>query len=83
MGKQILYTMSRKIYDVKKKDDSWVIQGRDNERASGVFGTKADAVDRAAEIGRNNGHAQVVIRKEDGRIQSERTYGNDPHPPKG
>jgi hypothetical protein len=83
MGKSNLFIMGRKIYDVKKDGDSWVIQGRDNERASGRFDTKADAVDRAAEIGRNNGHAQVVIRKENGRIQSERTYGDDPYPPGG
>jgi hypothetical protein len=26
---------------------------------------------------------QVVIRKKDGTIQEERTYGKDPFPPKG
>jgi hypothetical protein len=75
--------MERKIYDVKKKDDSWVVKGRNNERASFISDTKAEAVKRAAEIGNNNGNAQVVIRKENGQIQSERTYGNDPYPPKG
>ncbi|WP_370409034.1 DUF2188 domain-containing protein [Tenacibaculum dicentrarchi] len=75
--------MGRKIYDVKKNGDSWEVKGRDNQRASVVTDTKAEAVRRAAEIGNNNGNAQVVIRKENGRIQSERTYGNDPYPPKG
>jgi hypothetical protein len=75
--------MKRKVYDVKKTGDSWSVVGRDNERASAVKSTKEEAVQRAAEIGRNNGHAQVVIRKENGQIQSERTYGDDPHPPAG
>jgi hypothetical protein len=75
--------MGRKVYDVKKDGDSWVVKGRDNERASAVTSTKDEAVRKAAELGRNNGHAQVVIRKEDGKIQSERTYGDDPYPPKG
>ena len=75
--------MTRKIYDVVKEGDSWAVKGRDNERASAVTNTKAEAVQKAAELGRNNGHAQVVIRKENGQIQSERTYGDDPHPPKG
>lgn len=75
--------MERKIYDVKKKDDSWIVKGRNNERASFTSKTKEEAIKRAAQIGINNGNAQVVIRKEDGQIQSERTYGNDPYPPKG
>lgn len=75
--------MRRKIYDVKKQNDSWVVKGRDNERASAITSTKAEAVKRAAEIGNNNGNAQVVIRKENGQIQSERTYGDDPYPPEG
>lgn len=75
--------MGRKIYDVKKQGESWVVKGRGNERASAITSTKTEAVDRAAELGKNNGNAQVVIRKENGQIQSERTYGNDPYPPKG
>lgn len=75
--------MARKVYDVTKKDDSWVVKARDNERASFKADTKAEAVKRAAEIGNNNGNAQVVIHKENGQIQSERTYGNDPYPPEG
>ena len=75
--------MARKIYDVTKKNDFWVVKGRENERASFKADTKAEAVKRAAEIGNNNGNAQVVIHKENGQIQSERTYGNDPYPPEG
>lgn len=70
--------MKRKIYDVYKKGDFWVVQVRGGEQASGTFITKESAVQRAAELGRNHGYAQVVIRKMDGTIESERTYGDDP-----
>jgi len=73
----------RKIYDVVSKGDSWSVKVRGNERASVIASNKEIAVQKAAELGRNNGHAQVVIHKKDGEIQSERTYGNDPNPPKG
>lgn len=75
--------MKRKVYDVMKNGDHWEVIGRDNERASATSSTKEAAVQRAAEIAKNNGYAQVVIRKEDGKIQSERTYGEDPYPPPG
>lgn len=44
---------------------------------------KADAVGDAADKARRQGNSQLVIKKEDGKIQEERTYGNDPYPPKG
>ena len=75
--------MGRKVYDISKKGDGWAVKGRDNERASIITNTKTEAINAAAQIGRNNGNAQVVIHKRNGQIQSERTYGNDPYPPKG
>lgn len=75
--------MKRKIYDVEKRGDSWIVKGRDNEIASAVASTKEEAIKRAAEIANNNGYSQIVIRKADGTIQSERTYGDDPFPPRG
>jgi hypothetical protein len=42
------------------------------------FTTKTMAVLSAAKAAKYYGNAQVVIRKKDGTIQSERTYGNDP-----
>jgi hypothetical protein len=47
------------------------------------FQNKAEAIDAAAAAGRGMENAQVVIRKKDGTIQSERTYGNDPRRSKG
>ena len=47
------------------------------------FTTKAEAVSEGARQGRANGHAQLVIKGRNGRIQSERTYGADPRRRKG
>lgn len=44
---------------------------------------KDAAVARAMKSARKEGEAQVIIKKKDGKIQDERTYGSDPHPPRG
>jgi hypothetical protein len=48
-----------------------------------TYRTKAEAVKAGASKGRQNGHAQLVIKGRNGRIQSERTYGADPRRRKG
>jgi hypothetical protein len=63
-----------------KKDGVWSIQGGSTNR---TFATKAEAVRSAAREGRRNGHAQMIIKGKDGKIQSERTYGADPRRTKG
>jgi hypothetical protein len=46
--------------------------------------TKEPLVDAAPGIARAvGGPAQLRIKREDGTIQDERTYGQDPYPPKG
>ena len=47
------------------------------------FPTKEAAVRAGATQGRANGHAQLIIKGRNGRIQSERTYGADPRRTKG
>jgi hypothetical protein len=47
------------------------------------FRTKEQAVREGASQGRRNGHAQLIIKGRDGRIQNERTYGADPRRSKG
>jgi Uncharacterized protein conserved in bacteria (DUF2188) len=58
-----------------KKDGVWTLKGGSADQ---TFRTKQDAVRRAASEGRAHGHAQVIIKGLDGKIQSERTYGADP-----
>ena len=60
----------------------WVLRKRGNMKATGRFARKKDAVQRGWEAAKNQ-EGQLVIRKKDGKIQEEWTYGKDPYPPKG
>jgi hypothetical protein len=50
--------------------------------ASGRFDTKKEAVERSRELA-NKQKGRLVVHKQDGTIQEERTYRKDPYPPKG
>ncbi len=76
--------MSRKKYHVTKSEDgTWKGTTQGGQRASVVADTKAEAVRQTIELAKKQQDSQVIIHKQDGKIQEERTYGNDPNPPKG
>ena len=76
--------MSRTKYHVtKRKDGSWQGKKQGSKRASTLGTTKATVVKKTTELAKKEGNSQVIIHKQDGKFQEERTYGNDPHPPKG
>jgi hypothetical protein len=62
----------RTRYDVSpnKREGGWSVKGG-GERSA--FDTKQAAIASATEDAKQQGNAQVVIRKKDGTIQSERT----------
>ena len=64
-----------------KGKDGWVLDISGGGESS--YRTKQQAVKAGASKGRQNGHAQLVIKGRNGRIQSERTYGADPRRSKG
>ena len=71
--------MKRKVYHVTKSaGGDWKGRLVGAARASVAADTKAEAVSRTVELARESPLAQVVIHKETGGIQSERTYGADP-----
>lgn len=71
--------MSRKVYHVaKERGGPWKGTVEGARRASVTAETKAEAVARTAQLARSAPLGQVVIHKENGVIQSERTYGKDP-----
>lgn len=70
------------VYDVSPGDDGWGVQRRGAGRAAGRFDRKEDAVQRGRELAKNQ-KGRLVVRKQDGTIQEERTYRDDPHPPPG
>jgi hypothetical protein len=74
----------RTVFHVTKGDDDWRIAKEGSQRASATAPTKTEAVKRAAELAHNTGAlSQVKIHKQDGTIESERTYGEDPRRYKG
>jgi hypothetical protein len=78
MSKRIIYTVK---YD--KESEVWKGQATGNKKASSTGETKEEIVQRMAEIARNQGNSQLRIYKQNTRGYEERTYGKDPHPPKG
>lgn len=75
--------MARTIYDVSPDGDEWVVKKREASRASGRFSTKSAAVARGRELAKANRPSQLVVRRGDGTIETEYTYGDDPFPPRG
>lgn len=76
--------MTRKTYHVTPNHgEGWKVKAEDANKASNVLDTKAEAVQRAKELAKSQPEGQVIIHKQDGKIQTEYTYGNDPFPPKG
>ena len=60
----------------------WAVRGAGSARATKVFGTKKEAVERGREIARNQG-SELLIHGSDGRIRTKDSYGRDPFPPEG
>ncbi len=70
-------------YDLKKKDDSWVLQKQGTSRASINFGdaSKADALHDAAKFLKSQPTpSSLHVHKENGVYQEERTYPRSADP---
>jgi len=74
----------RKIHHVMPGSGGrWQVKGGGAQRATSLHETKAEALTRARELAKSLPLAQVIVHKQDGTIQTEYTYGEDPHPPDG
>ena len=74
----------RKTYHVTPRTNGgWDVKEENASRVSSRHDTKAEAIARAKELAKKQTHGQVIIHKQDGTIQTEHTYGDDPHPPRG
>jgi hypothetical protein len=73
--------MARKRFDVVFRSSQWLV----THAASTVSAhlTKAAAVDAGVAVARRNAPSQLLIHRADGTIEDERTYENDPFPPRG
>lgn len=74
--------MTKRNQHVVPRKDGWAVQGAGATRATELFDRKADAVDRAREISRNQS-TELLIHGRNGQIQSKDSHGNDSFPPKG
>ena len=74
----------RQVYEVKfdKGRDKWAVALRGGGEVS-THGKKATAVGKAKSLAKAAAVGQVVIKRQDGRIQTEHTYGQDPRRKKG
>ncbi len=73
--------MTRKNQHVVPRGNEWAVQGAGNSKATALYGTQREAIERATEIARNLG-TDTKIHRPDGRIRGGNSYGNDSCPPK-
>jgi hypothetical protein len=79
--------MARIYWFVVVAGGDWAVK-REGEVASRTFRLQADAIDHAAGLAKAHHQAYGVptgvrIQGEDGRWRDERSYGDDPNPPRG
>lgn len=72
---------SRSQHVVPSKD-GWAVKRAGSPKATKVFDTQREAIERGREIARNQG-SELLIHGRDGRIRQKNTYGPDHYPPKG
>lgn len=77
--------MSRSKYWVVWTSDieKWQVKKTGNDSAIKNFDVKVDAIVYGVDIAKRNKPSQLIIKKKDGTIEDERTYQDDPYPPKG
>lgn len=74
----------RKVYHVTPAPSGgWNVKAEDNKNPSGNFKTKTEAVARGKELAKKPLLGQLIVHRQDGKIQTEYTYGNDPKRSKG
>ncbi len=66
----------RKAYHVTPHPEGgWKVEAESATRASSTHRTKEEAVDNAKELAKGQEPGQVIIRRQDGTIEAEQTYG--------
>lgn len=73
----------RATYHVLPHEHGWQGRLENAERASVTGATKQEVIELTISLARNREPSSVIIHQADGSFQEERTYGNDPYPPRG
>ena len=74
-------TRKRSQHVVPTKD-GWAVKRAGSPKATKVFATQEEAIERGREIAKNQ-RSELLIHGRDGRIREKNTYGRDPFPPEG
>lgn len=67
---------------VVPNNGGWSVRRSGASKASGVYRTQGEAIERARELARNQA-TELYIHGRDGRIRERDSYGNDRYPPRG
>ncbi len=71
----------RKTYHVTKTEKGWQGKVEGSQRASTTGSTKAEVMQKTIEYAKNhNGNSNVIIHKQGGKFQEERTYPKSSDP---
>ena len=62
--------------------DGWAVKRAGSPKATKVFATQKEAIEKGREIAKNH-RSELLIHGRDGRIREKNTYGRDPYPPQG
>lgn len=73
---------SRRNQHVVPHGGDWAVRRAGADRATAIFDTKSEAVDRARDIALHQG-TELLVHGKDGQIQTRDSHGHDPFPPKG
>ena len=74
--------MGNQIHVTKGQNGDWIVKQPDNQRASAICATQAEAKQVARTIAKNQG-LEMVVHGVNGKIRETNSYGNDPFPPRG
>jgi len=72
---------TRKQYWVRHETNQWNV--KEGTRVLSTHGAKTDAVTAGVKVASANAPSSLRICRMDGTIEDERTYGDDPYPPRG
>lgn len=71
------------VHVVPGKNDGWDVKKQGEKTPLGHFDTKSNAVGYGKTVAKGAELGQIKIHKQDGKMQTEHTYGNDPREKKG
>jgi hypothetical protein len=70
-------------YFVSPHPEGWAAKREGASKASNLYDTQREAIERARNLAINSGGGEVSIQGRNGQIREKNSYGNDPYPPRG